>query len=491
MRARAYSRRAFLREGVALAGALTVAGSGCGGLSGGSDAEERKNSFTPPPAGLAPNGPLREFRRICDVSEVEVGPETRYRSWMYNGRFPGEEIRVREGDHLRVVVENRLPEGTTIHWHGIPLPNAMDGVPNVTQQPIATGSTFVYEFTANPPGSYLYHSHMGLQADRGLIGPLIVEESTSHVAWDREYVVFFDDFLPEAPRPLSQGGGRPGGGMGRGRGRMGMGMGMMGFQTPPYSGVLINGRLSEGAPVFDVRRGDRVRFRLMNASGSTTFRVAVAGHRMTVSHADGRPVEPVTVDSLEMGSGERYDVIVEAANPGVWALVGVPYEVDVKPARAFLRYQEIAATELPQGQMPEGLSGGRRLTLGDLVSLELDGESDARSDRTFDLLLSGGMMSPRWTINGQAYPDADPLSIKKGERVRVRMTNDSMMPHPMHLHGHFFRVGGALKDTVLVPSFMGRVDFEFLANNPGNWFFHCHNLYHMEAGMARVVRYGA
>ena len=100
-------------------------------------------------------------------------------------------------------------------------------------------------------------------------------------------------------------------------------------------------------------------------------------------------------------------------------------------------------------------------------------------------------MSSAWTMNGQAYPAADPLSVRQGERVRVRLTNHSMMIHPMHLHGHFFHVGQAVKDTVIVPPFMGRVDFEFVADNPGNWFFHCHNVYHMESGMARVVRYVA
>ncbi|WP_054686224.1 multicopper oxidase domain-containing protein [Rhodothermus marinus] len=106
-------------------------------------------------------------------------------------------------------------------------------------------------------------------------------------------------------------------------------------------------------------------------------------------------------------------------------------------------------------------------------------------------MMGGMMMDPRWTINGQAYPDAEPLEIARGERVRFRMVNHSMMLHPMHLHGHFFRVGDALKDTVLVPPHMGRVVFDFVADDPGRWFFHCHNLYHLESGMAREVRYRA
>jgi len=137
--------------------------------------------------------------------------------------------------------------------------------------------------------------------------------------------------------------------------------------------------------------------------------------------------------------------------------------------------------------VPEGLERGRGLELGDLRAL--DGAAVATPDRTIDLVLSGGMMSSAWTIGGQAYPNADPLDIQEGERVRVRLINQSMMLHPMHLHGHFFRVGEVVKDTVLVPPHMGRVTFDFTADNPGHWFFHCHNLYHMEAGMARVFRY--
>ena len=479
----AMPRRTFLRTGLSVAGVLaTGALAGCERPWQSQASQESSGAANSLPDLRAQSGgPVREFRRIAEVGDVEVAPGVTYRTWLYNGRFPGEEIRVKEGERLRVTVENRLPEATTIHWHGVPLPNAMDGVPNVTQPPIAPGESFTYDFPAGPAGTYFYHSHAGLQADRGLIGPLVIEETTSHVQWDREYIVVLDDFLPEIHRMQSGAGGR-------GNGMMGM-MGMMGGDVPPYTGMLINGLLPSAAPSFEVRRGERVRLRLVNASGATTFRIAIAGHRMSVSHADGRPVEPVTVDSLDMGSGERYDVIVEANNPGVWTLLAVPHEGRVAPARAILRYREAAATRAPAGQVPEGLGGGRMLGLGDLVSLELGKAAAANYDRTFDLLLSGGMMSSTWTINGQAYPNAEPLMVRQGELVRVRMTNHSMMLHPMHLHGHFFQTGRAIKDTVLVPPHMGRREFSFLANNSGDWFFHCHNLYHMESGMARIVRY--
>ncbi|WP_114089474.1 multicopper oxidase family protein [Thalassospira profundimaris] len=445
-------------------------------------------------------GPLREFRLVAQQGEAEVAPGKVYQTWLYNGQFPGPEIRVKEGEQLRIIVENQLPEETTVHWHGVPVPNAMDGVPGLTQKPIAPGESFVYKFEATPAGSYIYHSHVGLQIDRGLIGPLVIEEATPHVTYDRDYALVLDDYLPGDPQPLGGMGGRRGmmgrtmgdgcndgwwGGNRQGGGMMGGWMDME-RQMPPYQGLLIGGRLPDDPQVFETKRGERVRLRLINPSGATTVRAAIGGHRMMVTHCDGRPVEPVTVDSLVLGAAERYDVIVEATNPGVWPIVIAAIEGNAPPGRAVLRYTDAAASALRDG-VPEGFRGGRQLYYQDLQGLET--LPAGRPDRVFDLMLRGGMMGSAWTINGQAYPAADPLMINKGERIRFRMSNHSMMLHPMHLHGHFFRVGNALKDTVLVGAHMGRAEFDFVADNPGRWFFHCHNIYHMEAGMAREVRY--
>jgi len=124
---------------------------------------------------------------------------------MYEGQFPGPELRVQEGDVLSVELTNDLQEETTIHWHGVPVANPVDGVPNVTQDPVASGDTFTYTFRAEPAGTYFYHSHVGLQLDRGLLGPLIVEERDPHVEYDHEYVVVVDDYLPGEPELPSDG----------------------------------------------------------------------------------------------------------------------------------------------------------------------------------------------------------------------------------------------------------------------------------------------
>jgi FtsP/CotA-like multicopper oxidase with cupredoxin domain len=423
-------------------------------------------------------GTAREISLVAEPAQFEVATRGVFEKWLYNGQFPGPEIRVKEGERLRVTVKNSLPEATTVHWHGLPVQNSMDGVPDVTQPPISPDDTFVYEFDATPSGSYMYHSHFGLQPDRGLVGPLIVEEKKAHIDYDREYTLCLTDFLSGAPKPL--GSAMSGGG------------GMRSTQVPPYIGLLINGRPPEAPAVFNVKTGERVRLRLINPSGATTYRFAIGGHPLTATHTDGRPVEPFRVEALYIGPGERYDVLVDARNPGAWPIAAAP-DNDLPPARAVLRYTDSNESRPREGALPEGLTGGRMLQLGDLRGIGLP--ETRKPNRTFNLTLSGamkkseGMISPEWTINGQAYPNAAPLDIHQGETVRVRMVNESAMPHPMHLHGHFFRAGNVMKDTVIVWTHTGRVEFDFLANNPGTWFFHCHNLYHMEAGMARLLRY--
>jgi FtsP/CotA-like multicopper oxidase with cupredoxin domain len=446
---------------------------------------------------------VREFRRTARPKEVDFGPLGRRSIWTYDGVFPGREIRVREGERIRVVLENGLPEPTTVHWHGLPVPNAMDGVPGLTQSPVAPGSSFTYEFEARPAGSYFYHSHQGLQIDRGLVGSLVIEERSPHVAYDRDYTLVLDDLLPGDPPKIAEHSasprGRMGGDMMEGMGRGGMmggsggsgGMmgGMMGsLGIPDYLALLVNGRPPADPATFEVRRGERVRLRFVNASGATTYRVAIAGHRMIISHTDGRPVKPIEVDALEIGMGERYDVVVEAKNPGTWVIAAAPLQGKPDAARAILKYSGTRSGPAAAAHEPEGIRRGKLLRIDDLEALEPD-EAAGRADRELDLVLSGGMMSTSWTIGGQAYPDADPIEIHKGERVRFRMRNMSMGLHPMHLHGHFFRVGRAWKDTVLVPPHMGEASFQFRADNPGRWAFHCHNAYHMEMGMMREVRY--
>lgn len=476
------TRREFLRLVGLGAGLLTF--SSCGLLPTGT-----RETTSPVPQASA-TGRLREYTFEASPLDFELGGQL-VQTWGYNGAVPGPEIRVTEGDTLRVNVQNRLPEGTTVHWHGLAIPSAMDGVPNLSQPPIKSGEDFVYEFLVPTTGTYIYHSHVGLQLDRGLYGSLIVEPKNEELVYDREYVLLLDDWVDGVsgtPEDALDELGRAGGGMGGM-----MGGGMMRGGAVEYPSYLVNGRPPDEPETMSVRRGERVRLRLMNPAAETVFRFAVAGHKLTVTHADGLPVEPVEVDSLRIGMGERYDALLEANNPGVWQ-IGALAEGKNGLGRALLRYEDNVESSPPPPDLRPTEMDGRLLAYADLKAKGLESFSGGTPDRTHRLTLSGGMGEYAWTIDGQHYPNADPLEVREGERVRFEMQNRSMMAHPVHLHGHSFQVNndgehGPFKDTVLVEPHMGQISFDFVANNPGEWFFHCHNAYHMESGMARVVSY--
>jgi FtsP/CotA-like multicopper oxidase with cupredoxin domain len=483
-------RREFLVKSALAAGA---------GLLGGCRTEANRAE---PVSGIATSGQVREHRFVVAPAEIDLGLGPSFKIFAYNGAVPGPEIRVREGETVRVIVHNELDQPTTIHWHGVPVPNRMDGVPDVTQEPVAAGASFTYEFPARPAGTYIYHSHFGYQLDQGLHGALIVEprQSPGH---DREFVLAMEDWATlDGGGPAASRAGRVDrrgiGGMmgGMMRNRMG---GMMGrssrdgepLRQPDYDVYAVNGQAGSAASPLKVRRGDKVRLRLLNPSSGTVFLLRLAGHTLTVTHADGRPVEPVNCDVLQIGMGERYDVEFVADNPGVWHLLGRPIDSRrrAEPLRTIV--YEGVASRTPSSESSKEL---RALNYEHLVALpEEDVPSvGGRVDRTFRMRLSGGMMgSALWTINRRRYPETEDLRIDRGERVRLEYSNMSMMPHPMHLHGQFFELavpGRPRKDTVLVPAHMGRMTVEFVADNPGAWFHHCHNLYHHMAGMANVVR---
>jgi len=187
------NRRKFIRTG--LSGLATMA---AGGLLLGNAIDGRKTSVAAEGVAFAESertGDVREFNLKAQIAEIDIGAKNTFKAWTYNQKSPGPEIRVKEGEILRVVLENNLPEPTTIHWHGLPVPNAMDGVPDMTQKPIQPGETFVYEFVAQPSGSYLYHSHVGYQLDQGLYGAIIVEPRQESLAYDKEYTLILRGFL--------------------------------------------------------------------------------------------------------------------------------------------------------------------------------------------------------------------------------------------------------------------------------------------------------
>ncbi|MEW6585974.1 MAG: multicopper oxidase family protein [Nitrospirota bacterium] len=454
---------------------------------------------------------VKEIKLTASVNKVDLGAGKTFKAWTYNGQAPGPGIRVKEGETLRVIFKNNLPEATTIHWHGLPVPNRMDGVPYVTQKPVEPGGTFTYEFEAFPAGTYVYHSHASYQLDRGLYGPLIVEPKKEEMGYDREYILLLEDWAaidgggPEASR---MGKIQPGMGM-MGMGMMGggmMGRGMMGMmrgsprpgeplREPLYDAYALNGKVFSASEPLKVRKGDKVRLRIINPSSSTIYTLRISGHSLKITHADARPVMPAEVDALRIGQGERYDVELHANSPGRWLIYNLR---DGSPVGGWflgtLLYEGISSKSYDDDTLS-------RFRISDYGLLEGKDERHVRPvlggvGRIFRMNLSGGMMgSPYWTINGRMYPNSEDFSVGTGEVVRFEYFNMSMMPHPMHLHGHFFEVVGtgrvtgvrAKKDTIIIPPHMGRGAIEFIADNPGVWMHHCHNLYHMEAGMANLV----
>ncbi|MCX4853150.1 multicopper oxidase family protein [Streptomyces canus] len=479
---------------------------------------------------------------------LDLGGGITAKSWAFSGQAPGKEIRISAGDTLAAELSNQLPDRTTtsIHWHGIALRSDMDGVPPLTQTGVRAGSTFTYRFIADAPGTYFFHPHVGVQLDRGLYAPLIVEDPKEPLSYDDEWVVVLDDWLDgvtgtpdEAFAELRQGMGgmdmsgtggasAPSGSAGSSGHDMGHtgGMDMSGASmdattaspsASPGDGMsmrfmlmgatsellggdagdvkypyhLINGRVPADPAVHTGKPGSRVRLRIINAGGDTAYRVALGGHQLTITHTDGFPVEHQQADTLLVGMGERYDVLVTLGD-GVFPLVAL---AEGKNASG------MALVRTGSGSAPKPTVRPAELDGVIMTAAQLRAADDVRLDekktgRVHRIELTGSMAKYDWSINGRRYdmadPTANPLLVEEGERVRLDFVNTSDMWHPMHLHGHTYQLGstGPRKDTTIVLP-RKTVSVVFDADNPGQWMLHCHNAYHGEAGMMAVVAYGA
>ncbi|MBU8541806.1 multicopper oxidase family protein [Falsiroseomonas tokyonensis] len=423
-------------------------------------------------------------------------PETTV--WGYDGRVPGPEIRVRQGERLRVVLENRLPEETTIHWHGLRVPNAMDGVPHLTQPPIAPGESFAYEFDATDAGTYWYHPHVRSfeQVERGLYGPLVIEERELPRTIDRDVTWVLDDWRLLEDAQIAGGFGNA------------MEAGMTGRVG---NTVTVNGRVTDGG--FAVRSGERLRLRLVNAANARIFGLVFEGHEPVVVALDGQPVTPHAPEDgrVVVGPGMRVDLVLDmTGRPGARARV-----LDTYYAKLEYRLLEIAygaeplrdrpptapIPTLPANPVPEpNLARAERhaVVLGGGMMNHLEGALvDGRWLDAREMMRRGLI----WTVNGTAAAPGvhvhEPLAVlRRGASYLLEIRNETAWPHPMHLHGHSFRViarNGVptrhreWQDTVLIPR-RESVEIAFVADNPGDWMFHCHVLEHQAAGMMGLVR---
>lgn len=457
--------------------------------------------------------------------QVDLGGPV-VRTLAFGNSIPGPVIRANIGDEVVVKVSNRLDHPTSVHWHGIALRNDMDGAEPATPN-IAAGQDFTYRFSVPNPGTYWAHPHTGLDEDTGLYLPVIVDDPTE-ANYDAEWIVVLDDWTdgvgkspadlygelsdpnkgPAAsPTPTtttettttetttttttettssSTTSSTPTPSAAR-AGTSDLLGGDAGDIAYPY--YLINGRIPAAPMIFNAKPGQRIRIRFINSASDTTFRVALAGHSMTVTHTDGYPVVPAQVDALLIGMAERYDVTVTAAD-GVFPLVAVA-EGKNALARALLSTGAGSAPD-PQFQ-PAELT--RRVGTVEMFTATTP-VNLGRPDPNLNLpvVLGGNMIQFNWTINGQPYGKTNPLHVEQGQRPTITFENSTMMYHPIHLHGHTFQVikadgsPGARKDTVMVLP-KQKLLAVLVADNPGTWVMHCHNTYHQVAGMQTRLDY--
>ena len=405
--------------------------------------------------------------------------------WAYDATVPGPELRFRQGERLRAEVENLLPVDTTVHFHGIRLPNAMDGVPHLTQAPIAKdGGRFVYEFDLPDAGTYWYHPHLGSpeQVGRGLYGALVVEEREPP-AVERDLVWVLSDWRLDRQARITGD--------------------FMSFMDASHAGrvgntVTVNGAIRD---TFAVRAGERIRLRLINASNARIYGLRFEGHAPWVIALDGHPVEPHASERIVLGPGMRADLILDCAGSQ-----GSRHRVidDFYPRRAYhlldIRYSGEPAYARATPPVP-------RLPANPVP------EPDRSRAERHRVRFEGGMMGRMpmtrmregmaWMVNGRPFPEHDRsheplLTLARGRSCVLELVNDTAWHHPIHLHGHAFRIltrngrpepREPWSDTVLLDPDT-RAEIAFVAANPGDWMFHCHVLEHQASGMMAVVRVG-
>jgi len=468
------------------------------------------------------------------VAEQKLSPAGKpVRVLTINGGIPGPVLRFQEGDFARIRVHNQLVgEETSIHWHGILLPNEQDGVPHVTTPPILPGTTHTFEFPIRQSGTYWYHSHTHLQEQSGVYGSIVIipRGGEPHAA-ARDHVLQMSDWTNEDPhevhRSLLRGteyyalkkgnmqsllGAAKAGALKDYLNQMWTRMPPMDISDVAYDAFLINGQRSSRLPG---KPGERIRLRLINSGSSTYFYVTSATGPMTIVAADGLPVTPVKLDRILMGMAETYDVLVTVPGKGAWEVRATAQDGSGH-ASTWIGdgAEEHAASDPPK---PNIYSMEEMMGMA-MMDMDEDSGHDMQSMprppapydklraprstalpkglpvRTIPLSLTGDMERYQWSFNGKTLSEESTIFIRRGEVVRLEMINDTMMHHPIHLHGHFFRLinkhgeRSPLKHTVDMPPMASQV-IEFEANEKGDWLFHCHLLYHMMAGMGRIFSY--
>jgi FtsP/CotA-like multicopper oxidase with cupredoxin domain len=431
--------------------------------------------------------------------QIEVGGKaaTAYGAVQPSGALG---LNLEEGDEFDVRLENALTVPSGLHWHGLIMPWRQDGVPFISAPPLPPGKSADYKFPARPTGTRWMHSHFGLQEQSLLAAPLIVREVEAIKSGVQEVVILLQDFSWTDPKELFEGLRKPKTGMTMGGMKMpgggsmkmsggGMTMPGMDLNDITFDAFLANDRTLADPQVVNVERNAEVRLRLINAAASTNFTIDLGAFTGILVAVDGNPVMPMPVRQVPLGIAQRADIMVRVADT-LTALARC--EGRTLQTGVILRPPGAAVAKVAN----DNAEAGPVVGLAQEMMLRAKEPLPAMPvDRSVPVDLVGNMASYSWgmTIN---HMGGAPVTVKRGERVELVMRNTTMMAHPMHLHGHNFQVTeiggmkivGAVRDSVLVPP-MATVKVVFDADNPGFWAYHCHNLYHMEAGMFATVVY--
>ncbi len=434
------------------------------------------------------------FTLTAEAATLTLNNGVKMPAWTFNGTAPGPVLRVKQGDLVDVKLVNHLPFGVSIHWHGINLANAADGVAGLTQDAVKPGQTYEYRFIPPDAGTYWYHSHQFSDAEtsNGLFGILIVDPATPspvHVDVDTQVALHtWTDANGQAIYTMDT-------------------ADSTGDATLSAAGALIR----------RAKPGQWVRLRIVNTNETPSGRpelVTLVGARFQVISLDGHDLNnPGWLQNtpLPIGSAQRYDILFQIPTKGSVGLVmtgdtdpNTPISYRNAPAMLFTPLSNV---DIRQGMLPKTLPGVGKwfdlTTYGSPTTASITPSSHFDIEYTMTLGfqqmgLSLGRPAPVYTINGKVAPYTDMLMVKEGQLVELHIVNTTDLFHPIHIHGHTFTVlsknGHPLTgspvhvDTILIGPHE-TWDVAFLANNPGLWMLHCHNFQHADFGMDMMVNY--
>jgi FtsP/CotA-like multicopper oxidase with cupredoxin domain len=399
------------------------------------------------------------------------------------------------GERFALELKNDLAEETAIHWHGLTPPTAQDGVPHLSAAALQAGEARLYDFENKKAGTHWMHSHLGLQEQNLLAAPLIVRETDKPVFEEQEHVVMLHDFTfrnsAEILAELKSGGGAH---AMHNMGKMKMNASMMRMMAADveYDAMLANDRTLDDPEILRVEKNGAVRLRIINASAATNLWIDLGELTGDLIAVDGNTVLPFKASRFPLAIAQRADIRLQVPQgSGAWPIL---FQSEGSTLRSGVILQS------GDGQVAKLSDRG---VAGDVVDLAMEAQLkslakviDEPVDHSELVELTGGDKNYEWGLNYRSMMHDVLFNVRQGERVEVVLRNMTSMAHPMHMHGHYFkvvgigskRIDGAVRDTILVP--VGeQVTIQFQADNPGNWAFHCHHLYHMNSGMMASIAY--